>query len=279
MLTVNTRVLMYNAAVCVALAGVLIGFGRSMLKSSSAQPCGERLSNSTVFRLERDGAALTGQDILARVGPDSIGVTENVEVMHPRDTSIPAAMQVELRSGPRSATDKAGMAFPWQPRSVQNQVGACLSYKMFFYGDLEFHNGGVLPGLLGVDQTGQTQDRFAANLAWRHDGQPGVNLVVTADGETQTQHSESKGGSFVRAGWIKIDQEVTLNVPGQANGILRVWVDGALAVEKTNVDYRSKAEVALSGVAGNVSYGAADSMAWAPSDTRIWISPLEISWQ
>jgi hypothetical protein len=208
-------------------------------------------------------------------------VVENVEVMRPRDTSVSAAMQIELRSKftRNAASSKAGMAFPWQPRSVQDQVAACLSYKAFFYADFDFEGGGVLPGLQGAGRSGQAQDRFAANLAWRHDGEPGVNLVIAKDGETQNNYAESKGATFPKGAWLKIDQEVILNEPGRDDGVLRVWVDGALVIEQTNISYRSKADVTLSGVSANVSYGTADAMAWAPSDTTIWISSLLISWR
>lgn len=277
----NKRAVLYSSALCVLLLGFLLVVGRSMLTPSSAQPCGERLPNGTVFSLERNGTLLTGPDIVDRAGPGSIGVVENVEVMRPRDTTVPAAMQIELRTKPsrNAASSKAGMAFPWQPRSVQDQAAACLSYKAFFYADLDFQGGGVLPGLQGVDQTGRTQDRFAANLAWRQDGEPGVSLAITKDGETQILSAESKGVAFPKADWIKIDQEVILNEPGQDDGVLRVWIDGSLVIEQTNLSFRSKADVMLSGAAANVSYGAADAMAWAPSDTRIWISSLLISWR
>jgi polysaccharide lyase-like protein len=276
----NSRVVLYSSTACVLALIILAGYGPSLLAPSTAQPCGERFANSTVFRLERDGALLSSADILDKAGPGSVGVVENIDVMRPRDTSVPAAMQIELRGKSNSLNSaKPGIAFPWQPRSVQKLAAACLSYKVFFYGDLEFQGGGVLPGLQGQDQSGQSQERFTANVAWRQDGQAGATIARSGGNEAQTQYPEANGVVFPRAGWVKIDQEVILNSPGQFDGILRVWVDGSLAIEKTNIGYRSKPDVLLSGVATDVFYGAPDTMAWAPSDTRIWISPLEISWR
>ena len=279
MLRPDTRTIVCSAAACLVAIGVLVGYGRSLFAPASGQPCDGRFAHSALFRFEQNGTLLTGADILSRAGADSVGVLENIEVMRPRDSSIATAMQIELRSKPAAkSTRKPGVRFPWQPRAIQNQTTACLSYKVFFYGDLEFQDGGVLPGLLGLDPSGETHDRFAANLAWRHDGQPGVNLVVSVDGEQQAQYFDARTRAFARAGWIKIDQEVVLNEPGRDNGILRVWVDGELALEKTNVSYRTRAGVSLAGAATSVGYGSADIMTWAPSDTRIWISPVEISW-
>jgi hypothetical protein len=286
----NPKVIMLSAVAALIAVGALIGMGKSTLigmgKSiflpSTTPPCDDRYANSIAFRLERDGTVLTGADILSRVGNSSIGVIENVVVVRPKDKRIPAAMRINLRSRPASpdgsVESKAGMAFPWQPRPVQNEAAACLSYNVFLYDDLEFQGNGILPGLQGVDQSGQTRDRFVAHLAWRQDGLLGVTLAVTANNEPQTVNLDSRGFIFPRGQWIKIDQEVILNSPGQDNGILRVWIDGELAIEREDIGYRAKLEVGMSGVAANVSYGAADAIAWAPSDTKIWISPLQVSW-
>jgi hypothetical protein len=282
MITANIKAILFNAAAVVVVLGALIGIGRSMLGASTSTPCGDRNENSIAFRIEQDGAVLTGADILARVGHDSVGVIENLDVVRPRDTRIPAAMRISLRNGPAqldgSVETKAGVAFPWEPRSIRKQATACLSYKVFFEGDLEFHAGGTLPGIQGRDESQQSQDGFASHMAWREDGQPGVTLSVTASGKTQTAYFEARP-TFPRGQWIRIDKEVALNTPGQDNGILRVWVDGVLAIERTNIAYRGKPEINMSGVGANVFYGAARAMASPPSDTTIWVSPFEISWR
>ena len=79
---------------------------------------------------------------------------------------------------------------------------------------------------------------------------------MTTHGEMRITSLESKGFTFPR---------------GQ--------VDGALAIERADIGYRARPEVAVSGLAANVSYGTADAIVWAPSETTIWISPLEVSWQ
>src|SRR5690606_28531359 len=42
-------------------------------------------------------------------------------------------------------------------------------------------------------------------------------------------------GMLEKNRWYSIEQYVKLNDPGEDNGILRAWVDGKLAYEKTNV--------------------------------------------
>ena len=278
----NTQAIVFNAAAVVVGLGALVGIGRLMLAPSTVVPCGERNENTMTFRVEQEGAVFSAADILERVGHTSVGVIENLDVVRPRDTRIPAAMRVMLRDGPgpagRTTERNAGVAFPWEPRSIQKQGTACLSYKVFFEGDLDFHNGGTLPGIQGRDQSQQAQDEFVSHVVWREDGLPGVSLSVTAGGTTQVVAFESRL-PFPKGRWIRIDKEVTLNTPGQDNGILRVWFDGALAIEKTNVAYRSKPDVILTGVMGDVHYGSVHATAWAPSETTIWVSPFEISWR
>jgi hypothetical protein len=281
----STQTMVIYAVSGLVAIGALIGIGRSALTPATATACGDRYANSTLFRLERDGAPLTMEELQTRVGSfNAVGLRENAEIMKPRDPRIPAALQVNLRNSSgaptRLAEKGAGVAFPWQPRSVRNASASCLSYNVFFYADLDFQNGGTLPGMEGGDRTQASKDSFAANLAWHGDGRPGVLLSVAADGEPATAISlEAKGFTLPRGQWVKIDQEVILNSLGQNNGVLRIWIDGALAVESKDISYRSKGEVTFAGVAANVFYGAPGAIAWAPSETTIWVSPLELSSQ
>jgi hypothetical protein len=283
----STQTMVIYAVSGLVAIGILIGIGRSALTPATATACGDRdrYANSTLFRLERDGAPLTIEEILSRVGEFStVGLRENAEIMKPRDTRFPAALQVSLRSNSgaagRLAEKGAGVAFPWQPRSVRNATASCLSYNVFFYADLGFEDGGTLPGLDGGDRTQATKDSFAANLAWYDNGRPGVRLSVAADGEPEVVIPlEAKGFVFPRGQWVKIDQEVILNSPGQSDGVLRIWIDRALALERNDISYRSRDDVTFAGVAGNVFYGTTGAIAWAPSETTIWVSPLELSAQ
>jgi hypothetical protein len=280
MRAISAKVILFNAGAILAAAGALIGLGRSILFPPTMAPCSDRTTSSTAFPLERNGSVLTATDILARTGNSSVGVIENVEVVRPRNTRIPAAMRVSLRTAsPGGGEATSAMAFPWQPRSVQEKAAVCLSYSIFLFADLEFQAGGVLPGLQGQDRSQETRDGFVALLGWRPDGQPVANLAVTSNGEAQATRIEAQAAALPRGQWIKIDQEVVLNSPGRDDGTLRLWVDGRLAIDRANVAYRTKAAVGIAGAAVNVSYGTPDKAAFAQSDTKIWLSPLEMSWQ
>lgn len=61
------------------------------------------------------------------------------------------------------------------------------------------------------------------------DGRPG-NLFC----------GKGDGGVLERGQWYQIEMQVEMNTPGQADGVIRGWVDGQLSYEKTNMVFRNK---------------------------------------
>ena len=88
----------------------------------------------------------------------------------------------------------------------------------------------------------------------------------------------SPGYALPRGRWVKIDQEVILNEPDREDGVLRVWLDGALAIDKGNIAYRVKPDVTLTGVAADIFYNGEDIKGRAPADAKVLVSPFEIRW-
>lgn len=279
---INAKVILFNAAAGLVAVTALAAVVRSVLSPSAVSPCGERYTNSIAFQLERNGQILTPIDIQARVGIRDDGLAENVDVVKPRDTRIPTALRVSLRNPQatdKPASGKGGMTFPWSPKAVQSETAACLSYNVFLHGDLDYQGGGTLPGLRGADRTQQTQDGFVANLSWRQDGLTGVALSVMQKGEPQRVRSDVDNISLGKGRWIKVEQEVILNAPGRDDGKLRLWLDGALALDRSDVIYRNTGDVTIAGVSADVFYGREDAAAYAQSETKIWVSPFELSWK
>lgn len=279
----STRALVFNVAAGMVGAVALLAAMRSMLFSPAATPCSERYLNATHFALQRAGVMLTAADLQAGFGGRDAGVIDNVTIAPVDNAPAPVAMAVRLPKGstsPRAAlTAKGGMSFPWQPRSIQTKSSACLAYGLLVPADFDFHLGGVLPGLSGADPDNPQRDNFLAQLAWRPRGQGGVTSRVTSEGNTRAEPAEREGFALTPGRWVKLEQEVVLNAPKQADGILRVWIDGRLAVERTDMVYRLKPEVKISGVAAEVFYGRDDAVAAAPKDATIWVTPFELRWE
>jgi hypothetical protein len=277
----STRVMLFNAVAVLIAVAALVAAIRSFLVSSSIDPCSERYATSMVFPLERDGAILTATDIQARTGGQDAGLLENLEIIPLKRGPAPVVMSVSLPRGsaaPNSSVlPKGGISFPWQPRSLRDQPAVCLSYNIQLPADFDFNLGGLLPGVLG--RADQSDDHFLVQGAWRQGGSVGATNFTTLAGKKWKQVADSEGPAFPRGRWVKLDQEVVLNTPDQENGILRVWVDGALAIDKTDIGYRTKSDVRITGVAADIFYSGEDAASRSPADSKVLFSPFEIRWK
>lgn len=76
--------------------------------------------------------------------------------------------------------------------------------------------------------------------------------------------------------WYCVEQYVKLNTPGKADGVLRGWVDGRLAFDKTDVRMRATDSLKIEMVWLNVYLGGS----WtAESDHHLYIDNVAISRQ
>jgi hypothetical protein len=279
----NVKVILFNLAavlVTIAAVGAVV---KSWLFSAETQPCTQRYPSAMIFALENGGRPLSPSDLQARLSGKDLGVVENVGIERIKDGPAGVAMSISLANqaaAPRAtAAPHGGMSFPWEPRSMHNRVAACLAYHVRLPADFEFHNGGALPGIFGAEEALTGTDGFTAQLAWYEDGHVGVRERATKGGTTRVPVSENDNVTFPRDRWFKVEQEVVLNAPQGEDGIMRVWIDGHLAIDETAVVYRSKPEVTIAGVAAEVSNGSNDAGGAAAKDSRVWMTPLEIRWQ
>jgi polysaccharide lyase-like protein len=285
MKSLDTKLIVFNAAAAIITIGALVAVLRSYVFAPSAAPCAERYANGTLFALDRAGVVLTAADLQSSLAGNDAGVLENLSIGRLADAPAAIVLNVSLPKGSGSplnaALPKGGVSFPWQPRTVQGKTAACLSYSVFLPADFEFHRGGVLPGIRGADLSGQSEDGFLARPAWRPDRKGGATLRLSTGEKTQGSPVERESFSFPRGRWVKLELEVVLNTPKEADGILRAWVDGKLAIERTDTSYRAKPGVGIAGVSADVFYGAEDASitAAAPKDTKVSLSPFELRWQ
>jgi hypothetical protein len=276
----STKVILFNAAASLVAIGAVVGVVRTWIAPSALRACSERYATSMVFPLERGGVVLTATDIQARAGGGDAGLLENLDVVRLKKGPVPIAMSVQLPKGSAaptsSAVPKGGISFPWQPRSLKDKSTVCLSYQVLLPSDFDFNLGGALPGLLG--RADQSDDRFLVRLAWHQGGAIGATNFVTLDGKKFKQLAEGDGTTIPRGRWVQLEQEVVLNSPDQENGILRVWVDGSLVIDKADFAYRVKPGISVAGVAADLFYSGEDISARAPADARVSLSPFEIRW-
>ena len=145
-----------------------------------------------------------------------------------------------------------------------------LSYRVLFEKDFDFRRGGKLPGLGGGKaNTGGDKpngDGWSARYMWGKDGQLGLylyHLDQKADyGERIELHAKVVPGK-----WFKLLQAVQVNAPGKANGRIRVWIDGQLALDRKGLRLRGKVkpEVALVDQFMFSTFHGGSTRKWAPT--------------
>jgi hypothetical protein len=276
----STRVIVFNAAAAVIGVAVLIGVIKPLVVSPTSVPCSERYKNSTTFALTRGGMVLTAADLQAGLGGRDSGVIDNLTITPVKNGPAAMAMSVKLPKGsasPLSSTDpKGGMSFPWEPRSIQGKSTVCLAYHVLLPSDFDFARGGRLPGLVGADDAGDAS--FAARLVWRPGGLGAVSLRTSGASETRQPPVDLGESALPRGRWFRIEQEVVLNAPKQADGKLLVWLDGQLAGERHDLVFRTRSSVGLTGVAADAFYGD-EGGGIVPKDATILLSPFELRWE
>jgi hypothetical protein len=284
MKNLDAKVILFNAAAALITIAALVGVLRSYVFKPTAAPCSERYLNVSAFALERAGVVLTAADLQSSLGGNDAGVLENLAIGPDKDAPAPNVLSVRLPRGSGSplgdTQPKGGISFPWQPRAAEGKTAACLTYAVRLPESFEFHRGGVLPGIRGADLSGQSRDGFLARLAWRPDNGGGATLRVTTGAKSERTLAERQAFSFPRGRWVKLELETVLNTPKEANGTLRAWVDSRLAIDRTDMVYRARPEVAVAGVSADVFYGAEDASptAAAPKDTKLSLTPFDLRW-
>ncbi len=86
----------------------------------------------------------------------------------------------------------------------------------------------------------------------------------------------SKGyrGYLATNRWYCIEQYCRLNTPGEKNGILRAWVDGHVAFEKTNVRFRRTDKLKIEQIWMNLYHGGTIP---SPHDQHVFIDNVVIA--
>lgn len=284
-----SRMTLFNLGVgifIVTTAGVVL---RHQFIKEQAPLCQARYQNAMVYPWSRsNGQPFTSADLQGKLGGFDWGVLENVRFVGNAPVLSKVAIEIGLPKDPPTpanaapATKKSGVGFAWQPARIKDATSACLSYDVYLPADIDPASGISLPGLFGNDDNDPLGDRaaaFSTRMRWREDGR--LDLVnANPDGVASTHPVDHYSTKLPRGRWTRIEQEITLNTPGRKDGMLRVWVDGDMKIEQTNVVFRQDGAHGFRGVDASVHYSR-NNHAWAPSpkDTLVRLSPFEIRWK
>ncbi len=237
-------------------------------------PCSERLP------LALRGDVQPGADVES-VLEDSLGaerllgVEENVTLHKDGESAFLRVLYPEdsINFGSTDDDRPLGGASFFVPISAGR--AGCLHYKLRFPDGFDFVKGGKLPGLYageapsGGDKV-SGRDGWSIRLMWREDG----------DGELYEYVYNKKGkyGASVGRGlfrfptgeWVDVDLEVRENDPGSRNGLARLWIDGRLVIEQTDIVFVREGEAeAETGLFFSTFFGGSDSDWATPRDQHI----------
>lgn len=274
---------------------LIIGVGAVTALKSFFKPaievCTARYGRTVKMNVERNGSLMTPSDVQASVAGRDFGVMENVKIARFNGAPSPAGFTVAVNAGTSQADAErdapGGMSFPWQPRTLPAGVKAgCLSYSIYLPANFDFGDAGTLPGLFGVSplEGAAKDERFATHVVW---GARGVFAnhasLSTKDGWLTDISNIDQIGGLPRGRWVRIDQEVVLNMPGKDDGAVRLWVDGALRTQLPKAMLRYSADLAIQGVMADVHFGGQIydgrvTEGKAIKDELIQLTPFELRW-
>ena len=155
-------------------------------------------------------------------------------------------------------------------------------------------DGGKLPGFSGTyDVAGWAGRRSDGTNGWSARGSfsrtippdnpipnrtPIGSYVYHADqpkdsGDNWSWHQQY--AAFLQSNrWYSIEQYVKLNTLGQNDGIIRAWVNGQLAFEKTDIRFRDVPALKIEKLWMNVYYGGTDP---SPYDQHVYVDNVVIA--
>ena len=264
-----------GALIGLAIAGYVV---YSLTHTEQEAACSAHYPAPTRLALHMtDGAHMSPIELQARAGSDEWGIHENASVV--ADAPGGAALQVRLASVPEvesaSGRPANGIFFRWAPPGIETAKAACLSYMLWLSDDFAFADGGVLPGIFGGAQDGAGAPdgtRLGARPQWRAEDQ--FALAVAAAGSGYAPVTQRRF-QLLKGRWVRIEQEIVLNAPGQTDGVARLWLDGDLKAESTSVVLRKDANAAILGVLADIGYTRS-----SPAQPGILrITPFEMAWK
>ncbi len=264
-----------------AILLTVVGYAiTSFFTTPAVMPCTSRFPSGVQLAFAREnGKLLSPVELQARSGSREWGLLKNAHISpSAQGTPSGGALEVKLASTENEdQTSQNGVGFIWQLPEVAKASSACLSYSAFVPADFKFNEPGYLPGLFGaadvtqIDEL-QPEDSFAIRMGWAEAGDVGIDVRVPTSAGYWEGAAHKKLWPTGR--WVKVEQEVRLNTPGQDNGALRLWIDGGLIINRAGIELRKTSQSQLSGVVSDIGY------ARTLSDVAVVkVSPFIVQWQ
>ncbi|MEL2053354.1 polysaccharide lyase [Klebsiella pneumoniae] len=211
------------------------------------------------------------QDILNIEGIRNYYVFDEKEgafrVYYPAGSFDPQSMKSKnLPSG--------GMNFKWAPFYSRNKECAIIQYSVRFPKSFDFVKGGKLPGLYGGNgNTGgkipNGYDGFSVRLLWVENGMGKVYAYLPQEDKKQKWGVGLSGlpWFYPRGEWQNITLKVKLNTVNFQNGIVKLWVNNKLVIDRRDVLFRKTPNLKIDGVLFSTFFGG-NNPSFAPKELQ-----------
>lgn len=156
-----------------------------------------------------------------------------------------------------------------------------LSYYIRFSENFDFVKGGKLPGLYGGDGNSggdipDGTDGFSTRFMWRTNGDGEVYAYLPTSEKDGTSIGRGEW-KFTPGVWYRLEQEVTLNQPGKANGRVRVWLNEQPVLDESGLTFRTIDGLKIEGVFFSTFFGGGDSSWATPKDVYADFADFNVS--
>jgi hypothetical protein len=263
-----------------AILLVVVGYmGVSYVTTPAVQRCTTRYPSGQLFALSTaEGRAMSPVELQGRTGNREWGLLKNAKVLPAAKGGGTAVLEVSLATTENEdLVNQNGVGFTWSVPAANKSSSACLSYSVLLPKGFAFNEAGYLPGLYGANDIDQIdvlkpEEGFATRMAWAEAGDLGVDVrVPSAGGHFEGARSKTL---WETGRWTKVEQEVKLNTPGKEDGILRIWIDGALTINRQGIVFRMTPETGINGVVADIGYARTLS-----DVVEVGVSPFIVQWQ
>ena len=266
-----------GVAVMLTAGGYMV---MSFLLTPRVEVCTKRYAPGQQFVYDSiKGKPLTPIDLQARSGSREWGLLQNAKIVKGDDGAPGSILEVSLAAtGNEDKIDQNGVGFIWPVSDLAKASAGCLSYSAYLPAKFDFKDAGFLPGLYGAADVTQIDEikpeaAFVARMGWATGGDLGVELRLPGEQGGYWQGA-SRRTTWGTGRWVRVEQEVKLNTQGSQDGLLRVWIDGYLTIDKAGIDYRRGSDAVFSGIVSDIGYQHSASTVAA-----LRLSPFTIQWQ
>lgn len=283
----GSNALFLNGAVAAVAVASFLFAGHAMFVEETVPSCSTRYVEGTRLSLDRDGEALSAADLQGQANGLDWGLSDRARIVALKEGPDRFALELDLASRkgePRfGSRDHKGAGVMWLPQSTRAGRSACLSYSIYLQDDLDMQHAVELPGLVGaapgVELRSDAAPAFTARVAWQDRG--AIDVLARTSTKNQNHSVGNSRGKFdLKPGrWLAIEQEIVVNTPGVRDGMVRVWVDGGLRLERATSLLADTPEI-LPEIAGVVL--GAGPVGRAPDGRgkpqKVWITAPELRW-